>query len=132
VTDKLAKRRQRRLGVAAVFLLLLVAILAAPFLLSTRLVNLALEQVFPANRLSVGSATLSLSGTLVLRDLLLHDTGPLAGANAQLAEHERASHSETPLLWNGHLAPWTITVIGKKIGSLRPRERGRSRWGMNG
>src|SRR5882672_1819882 len=46
--------------------------------LTTRLVNLALEQVFPANRPSVGSATLSFSGTLVLRDLLLHDTGPLA------------------------------------------------------
>jgi hypothetical protein len=78
VTDKLAKRRQRGLGVAAAFLLLLAAILAAPFLLTTRLVNLVLEQVFPANRPSVGSATLSLSGTLVLRDLLLHDTGPLA------------------------------------------------------
>ena len=78
MTDKLAKRRQRRLGVAAAFLLLLAAILAAPFLLTTRLVNLALEQVFPANRPSVGSATLSFSGTLVLRDLLLHDTGPLA------------------------------------------------------
>jgi hypothetical protein len=78
VTDKLAKRRQRRLEAAAVFLLVLAAILAAPFLLTTRLVNLALEQVFPANRPSVGSATLSLSGTLVLRDLLLHDIGPLA------------------------------------------------------
>jgi hypothetical protein len=79
VTDKLSKRRLRRLGwVAAALLLLLAAILAAAFLLTTRLVNLALKQVFPANRPSVGSATLSLSGTLVLRDLLLHDTGPLA------------------------------------------------------
>jgi dicarboxylate transporter DctA-like protein len=78
VTDKLAKRRQRRLGVAAVFLLVLAAILGAPFLLTTRLVNFALAQVFPGNRPSVGSATLSLAGTLVLRDLLLHDTGPLA------------------------------------------------------
>jgi hypothetical protein len=78
VTDKLAKRRQRRLGVATVFLLVLAAILAAPFLLTTRLVNFALAQVFPANRPSVGSATLRLSGRLVLRDLLLHDTGSLA------------------------------------------------------
>jgi hypothetical protein len=78
VTDKLVKRRQRRLGVATLFLFLLAAILAAPFLLTTRLVNFALAQVFPANRPSVGSATLSLSGTLVLRDLLLHDTGVLA------------------------------------------------------
>ena len=78
MTNKLAKRWQRRLGVAAVFLLVLAAILGAPFLLTTRLVNLALAQVFPANRPSVGSATLSLAGTLVLRDLLLHDTGPFA------------------------------------------------------
>jgi hypothetical protein len=78
VTGKVAKRRHRRLWVAAVFLLVLAAILAAPFLLTTRLVNFALEQVFPANRPSVGSATVSLSGTLILRDLLLHDTGQLA------------------------------------------------------
>ncbi len=78
MTDKLAKRRQRRLGVASIFLLVLAATLAAPFLLTTRLVNFALEQVFPANRPSVGSATLRLSGRLVLRDLLLHDTGQLA------------------------------------------------------
>jgi hypothetical protein len=59
-------------------LLLLAAILMAPFLLTTQLVCLALGQVFPASHLSVGSAVLSLSGTLVLRDLVLHDTGELA------------------------------------------------------
>ena len=50
----------------------------APFLLTTHLVRLALGQVFPASHLSVGSATLSLSGTLVLHDLVLYGTGELA------------------------------------------------------
>jgi hypothetical protein len=35
-------------------------------------------QVFPASHPSVGSAVLSLSGTLVLHDIVLHDTGELA------------------------------------------------------
>jgi hypothetical protein len=56
----------------------LAAILTAPFVLTTRLVNLALEQLFPGHHPSVGSAALSLSGGLVLHDLLLHDTGALA------------------------------------------------------
>ncbi|HSF32494.1 MAG TPA: YdbH domain-containing protein [Candidatus Tectomicrobia bacterium] len=50
----------------------------APFLLTTQLVRLALGQVFPADRLSLGSAVLNPSGTLVLHDLVLHDTGALA------------------------------------------------------
>jgi hypothetical protein len=58
--------------------LLLAAVLAAPFLLTTPLLRLALRQAFPANRPSLGSAALSPSGTLVLRDLVLHDTGALA------------------------------------------------------
>ena len=79
MSNKPAKRRLRRLSwVVAVLLPLLAAMLVAPFLLTTQLVRFALGQVFPANRPSVGSATLSFSGTLVLRDLLLHDTGPLA------------------------------------------------------
>jgi hypothetical protein len=63
---------------AAVFLLLLAAILMAPFLLTAQLVYLALGQVFPASHMSVGSAVLSLSGALVMHDLVLHDTGELA------------------------------------------------------
>jgi hypothetical protein len=79
MSDKREKRQVRRLRwVAAVFLLLLAAILMAPFLLTTQLVRLALGQVFPASRLSVGSAALNPSGTLVLHDLVLHDTGALA------------------------------------------------------
>jgi len=79
MSDKPAKRRLRRLGwVAAVLVPLLAAILVAPFLLTRQLVRLALEQVFPANSPSVGSATLSPSGALILHDLVLHDTGALA------------------------------------------------------
>jgi hypothetical protein len=70
MSDQPEKRQGRRLRwVAAVFLLLLAAILMAPFLLTTQLVRLALGQVFPASHLSVGSAVLSLSGTLVPHDL---------------------------------------------------------------
>src|SRR5713101_3569959 len=79
MSDKPAKRRLRRLRwVAVVLLLLMATILMAPFLLTTQLVRLVLEQVFPANSPSVGSAALSPSGTLVLHDLALHDTGALA------------------------------------------------------
>jgi hypothetical protein len=77
--DEPVKGRLRGLRwLAAVLLLLLTAALLAPFLLTTQLVRLVLGQVFPTNSPSVGSATLSLSGTLVLHDLVLHDTGALA------------------------------------------------------
>ena len=64
--------------VAAILLLLLAVVLTAPFLLTAQLVHLALWQVLPANSPRLGSATLSPSSTLVLRDLVLHDTGALA------------------------------------------------------
>jgi hypothetical protein len=73
------KSRLRKLSrVVAALLLLLVAILMAPFLLTTPLARLVLRQVFPAHTPSVGSAVLSPSGTLILRKLELHDTGALA------------------------------------------------------
>ena len=79
MSDTPEKRRFRRLRwVAAILLLLLAAMLVAPFLLTTQLVRLALWQAFPANSPSVGSAALSPSGTLVLHDLVLRDTGALA------------------------------------------------------
>lgn len=79
MSDKPPQRRLRRLRWgAAVLLLLLTAMLVAPFLLTTQLVRLALGQVFSANSPSVGSAALSPSGALVLHDLMLHDTGALA------------------------------------------------------
>jgi len=69
-------RKLRR--VVAVVSLLLAAVLVAPFLLTTPLARLVLWKIFPANKPSVGSAKLSLSGTLVLHDVVLHDTGALA------------------------------------------------------
>jgi hypothetical protein len=72
----MVKDRVRRLRRgAAVLLLLLTALLAAPFLLTAQLVRLVLGQVFPTSSPSVGGATLSLSGTLVVHDLALRDTG---------------------------------------------------------
>jgi hypothetical protein len=77
--DAPEKRPGHRLRwIAAALLLLLAAMLMVPFLLTTPLVRLALGQVFPAGRLSVGRAALYPSGTLVLHDLVLHDTGALA------------------------------------------------------
>jgi hypothetical protein len=77
--DAPEKRQVYRLRwIAAALLLLLVAMLMVPFLLTTSLVRLVLGQVFPAGRLSVGRAALYPSGTLVLHDLVLHDTGALA------------------------------------------------------
>ena len=79
MSDTPEKRRLRGLRwVAALSVLLLTALLVAPFLLTTQLVRLALWQVFPANSPSVGSAALSPSGTLVLHDLVLRDTGAFA------------------------------------------------------
>jgi dicarboxylate transporter DctA-like protein len=71
------KRHRLKWGAAA-GLLVLVAMLIAPFLLTTPLMRLALEQIFPARRLSVGRAALSLTGRLVLHNLVLYDTGALA------------------------------------------------------
>jgi hypothetical protein len=79
MSDTPTKSRLRKLrGGAAVILLLLVALPLAPFLLTTPLARLVLRQVFPAHTPSVGSAVLSPSGTLILRELELHDTGALA------------------------------------------------------
>ena len=79
MSDAPVTGRLRRLGwVAAALLLVLAAVLLAPFLLTTQLVRLALERSFPDSSPHVGRATLGVSGTLVLHDLVLHDTGALA------------------------------------------------------
>ncbi|MGH8056660.1 MAG: hypothetical protein ACREOH_05410, partial [Candidatus Entotheonellia bacterium] len=83
---------------AVAFLLLLVAVLAAPFLLTTQLVGLALWQVLPANSPRVGSATLSPSGTLILRDLVLHDTGALAQQPLVMVREVEAAFNWAELL----------------------------------
>ena len=141
--NKLAKRRRRRLEAAAVFLLVLAAILAAPFLLTTRLVNLALEQVFPANRPSVGSATLSLSGTMVLRDLLLHDIGPLArqplvmareidaafGWRELLARQIRQIRAENVMVYARSNGPSQLSLLDLLFELSKPRSSAASNRG---
>jgi hypothetical protein len=86
--DASVNGRRRRLGwVAGALLLVLTAGLLAPFLLTTQLARLALERSFPDSSPRVGRATLGVSGTLVLHDLVLHDTGAL-GHQPLLSAHE--------------------------------------------
>lgn len=59
---------------------LLGAILAAPFLFTTRLALLAVRQSFPGNHPALASARLSASGELVLQGLILYDVGAAASA----------------------------------------------------
>lgn len=68
------------------FLLLLIVLVATPLLLTTRLANLALGHFLPDNRACIGNASLSLTGTLILRDVVIFDFGarsrqPLATAH---------------------------------------------------
>ena len=78
--------RLRRSGwIAVAFLLLSTVLVAIPLLLTTRLANLALGLFLPDNRARIGSASLSLTGNLMLRDLVIFDFGvrsrqPLATA----------------------------------------------------
>jgi hypothetical protein len=60
-------------------------LVATPLLLTTRLANLVLRHFLPDNRAYIGSASLSLTGTLILRDVVIFDFGvrsrqPLATA----------------------------------------------------
>jgi dicarboxylate transporter DctA-like protein len=86
VPDSTISRRLRRSGwIAVALLLLLTALAAIPFILTTRLANLALGRFLPDNRARAGSARLSLTGRLILRDFVIHDSGvraqqPLATA----------------------------------------------------
>jgi dicarboxylate transporter DctA-like protein len=86
VPDSTISRRLRRSGwIAVALLLLLTALAAIPFILTTRLANLALARFLPDNRARAGSARLSLTGRLILRDFVIHDSGvraqqPLATA----------------------------------------------------
>jgi hypothetical protein len=97
--DAPEKRHVHRLRwIVAALLLLLAAMLMVPFLLTTPLVRLALGQVFPAGRLSVGRAALYPSGTLVLYDLVLHDTAALAQQPLVTARQVDAAFGWTAVL----------------------------------
>src|SRR5260370_627300 len=63
---------------AAAVLALIGLIAAAPLLFASQLARLTLSHLFPRNRPTLGSASISPSGALVMRELLLHDVGASA------------------------------------------------------
>src|SRR5260370_41353503 len=63
---------------AAAILALIGLIAAAPFLFASQLARVTLSHLFPRNRPTLGSASISPSGALVIRELLLHDVGASA------------------------------------------------------
>src|SRR2546427_949002 len=63
---------------AAAILALIGLIAAAPLLFGSQLARLALSRLFPRNRPTLGSASISPSGRLIMRELLLHDAGASA------------------------------------------------------
>ena len=85
--------------VAPGIVLVLAVVLAAPFFFTTELVRLALAQAFPENDPEVGTAELSPSGTLIVRDLVLHDTGNRAGQPLVVAGELAAEFDWEELLW---------------------------------
>jgi hypothetical protein len=111
MNDQPEKRQVRRLRWIAAVFLLLAAILMAPFLLTRQLVCLALGQVFPASYLSVGSAVLSLSGTLVLHDLSA--SSPAGGKHAFALDGLTAVGSV-----ESQLKPWALAALKVREGVL--------------
>src|SRR5258708_35887483 len=63
---------------AAAILALIGLIAAAPCLFASQLARLTLSHLFPRNRPTLGSASISPSGARVMRELLLHDVGASA------------------------------------------------------
>ena len=123
--------------IAAALLLLLAAMLIAPFLLTTPLVRLALGQVFPAGHLSLGRAALSPWGTLVLYDLRLHETTALAqqplvsarrvdaafGWAALLSRQIRRIHADGVIVYARPNSPppfWLLDLLSERSTSSPP------------
>jgi hypothetical protein len=72
---------------AAAILALIGLIAAAPLLSASQLARLTLSHLFPRNRPTLGSASISPSGALIVRELLLHDVGRSAD-HPLIAIHE--------------------------------------------
>ncbi len=103
-----SKPRGRKLAwIAAAVLLALAALAAAPFLATTLVGRLTLAHLYPANNPSVGSVALSTSGTVMIRDLVLRDTGALAGEPLITAGEVDASFG------------WRDLLAGRKIARIR-------------
>jgi hypothetical protein len=67
--------------------LILAGLALAPFILTTQIARLALASILSANNPDIGSVSLSPSGRVVIRGLVLHDTGALA-AQSMVAARE--------------------------------------------
>src|SRR5258708_11083108 len=72
---------------AAAVLALIGLIAAAPLLFASQLARLTLSHLFPRNRPTLGSASISPSGAFIMRELVLHDVGASAD-RPLLAIHE--------------------------------------------
>ncbi len=86
---------------------MLVAIAALPFLATTQIARYALATLYPSNTPTVYSVRLRPSGIVVIRDLVLHDTGALA---------------TQPLITAGEVDAtfgWRDLLAGRKIRQIR-------------
>jgi hypothetical protein len=106
-TDSAKSSPRRLIWIAVAFFFVLVAIVAVPFLATRQIARYALAMLYPSNSPSVGSVILRPSGTVVIRDLVLHDTGAL-GAQ--------------PLITAGEIDAnfgWRDLLAGRKIRRIR-------------
>jgi hypothetical protein len=69
---------RKSVSLAAAILALIGLIAAAPLLFTSQLARLTLSHLFPRNRPTLGSASISPSGALIMRELQLHDVGAFA------------------------------------------------------
>lgn len=88
---------------------LLAAMFAAPFLSSTLFARIALVYLFPAHTPSLGSATLTPEGRLILYDLALYDT-------EALGKHTLLTIREVEVVFD-----WTA-VLSRQIRQIRAEE----------
>lgn len=103
-----AKPRRRKLfWIAGAIFFVLVAIAALPFVATTQIARYALAVLYPSNTPTVGSMILRPNATVVIRDLMLHDTGALAAQPLVTAGEIDASFG------------WRDLLAGRKILRIR-------------
>ena len=106
----------RKVWLAVIVALSILAVCAAPFLLTTYLMRVALRQMFPANNPGLSAATLGPSGSLVLRDLELFDTAPLE-KRPLLIVGEVAAHFSWPQLLSRKILTLSATDVAVYVRS---------------
>src|SRR5260370_2202777 len=99
---------------AAAILALIGLIAAAPLLFASQLARLSLSHLFPRNRPTLGSASISPSGALVMHELLLHDVGSSAD-RPLVAIHALPVHFPSP-----HFLPGPIRHLHLNHITLHP------------